>query len=186
MTTAREATFYDQALDNLGHAAWLPVERTPYRDLYERTAALVPLGAAVVELGCGTGRLASLIEPRVGSYLGLDFAARRIEEARRYAPGLAFEVADVRERMPLAEVYVANELLEHLDDDLGLIGSLPAGAVLVFSVPSFDAEAHVRHFPTPGKARERYGTVVQVDHEEQVPHGYQGRFFHLMRGTVAP
>jgi trans-aconitate methyltransferase len=181
MMAERESRFYDEALDNPRHASWLPLEQTPYRQLFDRTATLIPDGLDVVELGCGTGRLASLIGPRSRSYIGLDFSPRRIEEARRYAPGLDFRIADLRsDPIPPADLYVANELLEHLADDLGLLLRLPAGAQVVLSVPSFDSAAHVRYFPLVGQAAERYGAALTLDASQVVPYGEH--FFHLLRG----
>ncbi len=174
--------FYDRALADRRNSQWLAVERNPYRPLWEATAALVPEGVSLVELGCGTGRLASLLVPKVRAYLGIDFAPACIAEARRFVPDAAFLVADLRNGVPEAEVYVANETLEHLDDDLALLRSLPSGSLVILSVPSFDSAAHVRHFPERWQALDRYALALAVDHVEYVPHGTRGRFFHLIRG----
>jgi trans-aconitate methyltransferase len=181
---AAPPAFYEQVLDDPRNSQWAALEANPYRPLYERTAALVPAGTAVVEIGCGTGRLAPLLITRASSYVGLDFAPRLIAEARRYTPGASFLVADIRsDPLPAGDTYVANEVLEHLDDDLGLLELIPAGATVVFSVPSFDSASHVRHFPVRGQARRRYERVLRIDRVEYVPHGRRGRFFHLVRGT---
>ena len=185
MNAEREADFYDEALHNPRHASWLPLTDTPYRPLFEATARLIPDDLDVVELGCGTGRLAALIAPRMRSYVGLDFSARRLEEARRYAPGLDFRLADLRtDPIPPAGLYVANEVLEHLTDDLGLLRRLPSGSQVVLSVPSFDSEAHIRCFQVWGEARARYAPLLDIDHADQVGHGRAGRFFHVIRGLV--
>lgn len=177
--------FYERVLDDKRNASWLPLDRNPYRPLYERTAELVPEGASVVELGCGTGRLAPLILGRARTYVGIDFAPRLIREAQRYEPRGWFVVGDLRKEIPAAEVYVANEVLEHLDDDVGLLRRLPVGSVVIVSVPSFDSKSHVRWFPEQAQAAERYGDVLAIDHLEYVPHGKAGRFFSLLRGIRA-
>ena len=183
MSAEREADFYDEALDNPRHASWLPLEDTPYRPLFEATARLIPDDLDVVELGCGTGRLAALIAPRLRSYIGLDFSRRRLGEARHYAPAIDFRVADLRsDPIPPADLYVANEVLEHLADDLGLLRRLPAGSRVLLSVPSFHADAHVRFFPVWGEARDRYAPLLDIDSEARVEHGKAGRFFHVLRG----
>lgn len=176
--------FYETVLEDRRNSQWLPLARNPYRTLWIRTALLVPRHRSVVELGCGTGRLGPLLATGARTYLGLDFAPRLIEEARRYAPRLTFEVSDLRtEPIPDAQVYVANEVLEHLAQDLALLRRLPKGATVVLSVPSFDSASHVRFFPARGEAQRRYGSALAIDHVEYVPHGRAGRFFHLMRGT---
>lgn len=177
--------FYDRVLEDVRNSQLGGLTGNPYRALWEATAALVPPRSAVVELGCGTGRLAALIALRSRAYLGLDFAPRVIEEACRYAPTLRFAVADLRTfPIPDADVYVAGELLEHVDDDLGLLRRLPAGAIVVLSVPSFDSAAHVRFFPAWGDALRRYEPAIAVDHAERIAHGRHGRFFHLLRGRI--
>lgn len=173
---AAPASFYDQAAASEKLYA-------QYTELWERAAKLVPRGSSVVELGCGTGRLAKLIVPNARTYLGLDFSERCIREAKVNAPGGEFRVSDVREPIPTAEVYVATEVLEHLDDDLGLLAQIAPWSTVIISVPSFDSHSHVRWFPARGDARRRYSGSLAIDHEEFIPHGTKGRFFTLIRGT---
>ncbi len=59
--------------------------------------ALVREGASVLDLGCGTGRVAAALAPRMGSVLGLDVSAGMVAEARRRhggVRGLRFAVTD--------------------------------------------------------------------------------------------
>ncbi len=49
----------------------------------------------VLELGCGTGRLASLLRRQAIPYLGLDPSAEMLDRARRNAPGVPFLRADL-------------------------------------------------------------------------------------------
>lgn len=185
METLRPAapeTFYERVLDDPRNSQWRPLDGNPYQALWERTAELVPRDQDVVELGCGTGRLAPLLAERSRSYIGVDFAPRLIREARAHSAA-DFRVLDLRtDPIPAADVYVANEVLEHLDDDLGLLRRLPEGAMVIVSVPSFDSASHVRYFPDRGAARERYAEVLDIDQWDFVPHGRNGRFFTLLRG----
>jgi trans-aconitate methyltransferase len=169
---AEPAAFYDAALPKANY-------RGGYRDLWQRTGRLVPPDSRVVELGCGPGMLRPYLNVR--SYIGLDFSPAAIRLALRQFPRVDFRVADVREPIPPADCYVMNEVLEHLDDDLDLLRSLPPSTV-VLSVPSFDSTSHVRFFEKEGSAVKRYGRVLAIDHVEYVKHGTAGRFFHLMRG----
>lgn len=185
--TAREAAppeFYERVLDDRQNAQWQGIGGNPYAPLWLAAARLVPAGLRVVELGCGTGRLGSLLAPRAASYVGLDFAPRLVEEARRFAPAAEFRVADLRtDPIPEADAYVATEVLEHVDDDLALLRRLPRGALVVVSVPSFDSRSHVRFFPATRSAAWRYSVALDIDREERIRHGRRGAFFHLLRGT---
>ena len=51
----------------------------------------------VLDLGVGAGRTAPHLSALGGSYLGLDYAPRMIEAARRAYPGLHFETGDARD-----------------------------------------------------------------------------------------
>jgi len=185
-----DAAFYDALADDPANAYFVPLEESVYADLWRRAAALVGTGNHVVDLGCGTGRLASLLIPSSRSYLGLDFSSVLLQEARIYNEGarhriVEFRQGDVREvKLPWADVYVATELLEHLpdQDDLLLLWRLAGReARIVVSVPSFDSASHVRTFPDEASVRERYEGLIAIDHYEQVPLGEH--CFHLIRGT---
>src|SRR5438105_5552622 len=64
-----------------------------YYDAIERLARfVVPPGASVLEIGCGTGGLLAALRPSDG--VGLDLSPRMVEIARRKHPHLRFEVAD--------------------------------------------------------------------------------------------
>jgi trans-aconitate methyltransferase len=183
MKTAAPPDFYDALLDDPTSAFLGSVEDSPYRELYQRVVALVRPGTAVVELGCGSGRLAMLLADVAWSYVGLDFAPAMIEQARRDAPG-TFIVADLRtDWIPDADVYIATEVLEHLDDDLALLARLPADSTVILTVPSFDSESHVRTFPNPGDAVARYAELLDIDTEERIDLPTPGAFFHLLRGV---
>lgn len=51
-------------------------------------------GRDVLDLGCGTGRLAAALAPLVRSVLGVDISGQMIAGARHRHPGLRFEVTD--------------------------------------------------------------------------------------------
>ena len=63
---------------------------------------LIPKGARVLDLGCGTGRLLASLEPGYG--VGVDFSSQMIEIASANHPGLQFEVGDVEDPDVLARL----------------------------------------------------------------------------------
>src|SRR5258708_11664390 len=56
---------------------------------------LIPQGARVLELGCGTGDLLAALKPSFG--VGVDFSAGMIDEARKTHRELTFLVGDVED-----------------------------------------------------------------------------------------
>jgi SAM-dependent methyltransferase len=56
---------------------------------------LIPAGARVLELGCGTGDLLAALQPSFG--VGVDFSAGMIAQAKRAHPDLSFFVGDIED-----------------------------------------------------------------------------------------
>lgn len=76
---------YKNAYLNLPEAAAL----IRYRDDYA--------GRAVLDLGCGAGRLAAYLTPHTDRYVGFDISPHMLEECRRHFPNLPFVQGDMRD-----------------------------------------------------------------------------------------
>ena len=120
-----------------GHFARGKLARDPvFRGLLERGE--LPAGARVVDIGCGQGLLASLLQscadlekvgrwplawptaPRAASYLGIELMPRDAGRARRATAALAlapaFECADMRRAvLPPCELVVILDVLHYVD-----------------------------------------------------------------------
>lgn len=55
------------------------------------------IGARILDLGCGGGRTAYLVEHFASDYLGIDYTPQMISMARANHPGLHFEIMDARD-----------------------------------------------------------------------------------------
>lgn len=166
MGEEKGADHYDEALDRVS----LPLEKSPWLGVYAQAADFLSTGAGpIADVGCGTGRLARLLWLRgERSYWGIDVSPKRIAEARRYVPDLWFDVGDVydpatRERLGGFKRVVALEILEHIDDDLGVLKAVAPGSLVVFSVPTYDSAAHVRRFESVGDAVKRYSQLIHLE-----------------------
>lgn len=74
------------------------------RDAAEKAIALpliAPVPAdAVLDIGCGNGRWAATLAPRVASYTGIDFSEGLVQAAREQAPAGEFHVMGAHEFRP--------------------------------------------------------------------------------------
>ena len=86
-----------KALDSVAddRDRWRAKNAFYYRSIEELARFVIPTGARVLEIGCGTGELLAALEPSVG--VGIDIAPRMIDRAReksRARPNLTFLVDD--------------------------------------------------------------------------------------------
>lgn len=184
----READFYDEILADPDALANRPLETSPWLPLYRQAAGMVGGRSPVVDLGCGTGRFAQLLaERKCRSYRGVDFSARAIGECYRLKlSGYKFEVVDLREWQPgtveALTAFVCLEVLEHIDDDRGVVAKVPPGHRFVGSVPNYDSEAHVRTFPSASSLWERYSHLLTFRRWSLIDAGPRGKAIHLFEG----
>lgn len=90
---------------------------------------------AVVDLGCGTGYGSFMLSWSARSVLGVDNDKESITAARERftADNLRYRVGNLTKRLPGAEVYVAFEFLEHIEDPVAPLAKIDA--LLVWSIP---------------------------------------------------
>jgi SAM-dependent methyltransferase len=95
LTPRKEAirTHFDELSDTRGR--WMARNRFYYADDRKYTKFLVPEGARVIELGCGTGDLLAQLKPSQG--VGVDFSPQMVETAKRNHPDLTFYVGNAED-----------------------------------------------------------------------------------------
>lgn len=194
--TAATAEVYDEMLRDPDAPALVPLDENPWLPLYIAAYALVPADTApIVDLGCGVGRFADHVSRHHrGHYYGCDFSEVAIQTA--IASDLriggcpnhfTFEQLDLRDwtpdTAPAGAVFVCLEVLEHLDDDLGLVAKIPPGAPLIASVPNYESDTHVRTFPTVGAIWQRYEHLLDIAHWQRINTGSGGNALHLIAAS---
>jgi SAM-dependent methyltransferase len=105
---------------------WRRRNRTYHRLLEQTYRFQIPPGAAVLEIGCGSGDLLAALEPRVG--VGIDVSPAMVELARSRHPQLRFEV-NAGEDAELGQKFdyiVLSDLVPYVHDLLGLFQRVAA------------------------------------------------------------
>lgn len=117
----------------------------------------------VVDLGCGTGYGAFMLSWAARRVVGLDSHLQTVYFAQTFfeAENLAFVVRNLEGGGPLppAEVYVAFEVLEHLEEPQRLLERLK-NRLLLWSVPVDDgSQFHKRVYSASDAARQFGGDI---------------------------
>jgi SAM-dependent methyltransferase len=81
---------------------WIEKNAAYYRDDRRYLRFIIPEGARVLDLGCGTGSLLACLKPSRG--VGVDFSPAMIEQARAAHPHLEFILADIENPKTIASI----------------------------------------------------------------------------------
>ncbi len=134
------------------------------------------------DLGCGAGYfLAALRDAGIAHISGCDADEHLVELAREYVPEARTEVfsghlGDVVQRVQ-ADVYTAFYVMEHIEEPHSVyraMSELPAGSVVVFSVPVYGFSCLLENIFDSSYAR-AYDTVVhtQVYTEQSIQYAME-------------
>lgn len=192
MGEQKSAAWYDES-----YSKWewrdKPAASTPWTPLWTAILAHIRPDDAVLDLGCGAGHLAELRQARdgksSGSWTGFDFSQEAVEAALRRVPVAIWGVGNLR-RIPPGwllgpDVVVLSEVLEHIEDDLGVLAQIPSGKRVILSVPNFDSEGHVRWFERSVDVAERYRPLFESASLEVVPSENPERWWYVLAGVRA-
>lgn len=120
---------------------WFLGRREIFRALAARLGPLSP-ATRVLDLGCGTGANTAAFAVDC-STVGIDPSPAAIALARERFPGVEFQVAEVRdagERIERADLVLLTDVMEHVEDDVGLLRGVLArqtpGAHVLLTVPA--------------------------------------------------
>lgn len=107
---------YDRIAAKRGR--WIDRNRAFYDDDWRFMRFLIPEGARVLDLGCGTGLLLSTLRPSHG--VGIDLSPRMIEVARQSHPDLHFICGDFEDPAVLDQIESPFDFIV-LSDTIGFV-----------------------------------------------------------------
>ncbi|KAF6587335.1 MULTISPECIES: methyltransferase domain-containing protein [Paenibacillus] len=164
--------FYNKAFESGGwdETYFKHYSETHYFDIWKRATEIIQSydNPKVFDIGCGPGQFANLLfDNKITNYTGMDFSSEAIKHAKIRNDKLRslFYVDDVYKTKLFSRDYnfaVLFEILEHLNDDLGILNKLKTGTEVLFSVPNFYSEGHVRWFDSQLEVAQRYSSIVEI------------------------
>lgn len=123
----------------------------------------------IIEIGCGPGQFANLLfDNRLNDYQGIDFSSEAIKYAKN-------RNSDYNSLFNIDDAYTSNifnkdynvaiifEVLEHVNDDLNILEKIRRDTYIMFSVPNFYSDGHVRWFNSKLDIFNRYRKYVEYE-----------------------
>ncbi len=101
--------------------AWIRKNAAYYGEDWRYMRFLIPAGARVLDLGCGTGDLLAILEPSLG--VGVDLSPAMIERAESKYPDLTFLVGDAEDDTFLATIEGPFDYIV-LSDTIGILDDI--------------------------------------------------------------
>jgi 2-polyprenyl-3-methyl-5-hydroxy-6-metoxy-1,4-benzoquinol methylase len=144
-----------------------------YYKIWMKTLEYIPEGSTILDVGCGPGQYAKLIEDHSqAEYMGIDFSYVAIEKARNTAKGTFICSNVLKDGLNRNDydIVVVLEFLEHIKDDIGFLETLPADIRIIATVPNYLSKGHFRTFDSLWEVVDHYHGVIWFDnvHEFQV------------------
>jgi SAM-dependent methyltransferase len=138
-------------------------DQSRYFDLWTAIVHMLFPREKVLDIGCGPGQFAQMCVDHGHDYVGVDFSQVAIETAvGMEIPHAYFIHADVSKlgMLPVdydkIDVVTFVEVLEHIDNDIEVLGYYAQGKPVILTLPDFMAISHVRSFNDENEIRERY------------------------------
>ena len=144
---------------------------------------------SVLDIGCGPGQFAEMLfDSGIKNYIGFDFSKQAIEMAKKtnLENSEKFFVEDIFKTDIFNnefDVYFCFEVLEHIDNDLGVFDKVPSGKEMICSVPNYNSKGHVRVFKSAQKVVDRYSKVLNITNVIPVNISANGNTIYVFRGT---
>lgn len=124
----------------------------------------------ILEVGCGSGQFANMLyDNGYQDYNGFDFSESAVNIAKEVTKQ-NFHVLDALNPNTYKfdfNVVILLEVMEHTED-IKILSFIPIGKSIIFTVPDFDFESHLRYFKDIEEVTERYKDYIDIFHIEKI------------------
>jgi 2-polyprenyl-3-methyl-5-hydroxy-6-metoxy-1,4-benzoquinol methylase len=169
MSKEKGADYYDFAVCAYPRLSEHYARRSKYYPLLAAVLSKIPdKTSRILDLGCGAGQLAHLFYNNgYHSYTGIDFSPEMLKIARRWRTPYRFLERDIRIPDSIVDleydIVVSTEFVEHITDDLEILGRINSGTTVIISTTNRPGKEHVRFFPSEEDVWHRYKRVIDID-----------------------
>ena len=189
----KNSNFYDELFESGGwnETYFKHYSETHYYEIWLKALELVLKidNPNIIEIGCGPGQFANLLfDNGIKYYRGIDFSKEAIKYAKirndRYKD--LFGVENAYTTNIFNEEYntvIIFEVLEHVDEDLKILSRIRENSNILFSVPNFNSEGHVRWFNSKQEIIERYKEYIDFEDILSFSVGAINKIF-LIKGKI--
>jgi 2-polyprenyl-3-methyl-5-hydroxy-6-metoxy-1,4-benzoquinol methylase len=181
ITVSEKSPEYYDEIYSLDESYSLPAAQSQYLPVWKKINEKISYDEDVFDFGCGTGQLMGYLDSMGKRVcLGIDFSYKAIEIALKKSYWLDFIKADLYHsdtyRMTIGSddiignpvCAIFSEVLEHLDHDLVPLHHLYPGCHVIFTVPNYLTQSHVRAFANLKEIIDRYDGVIDIKSIDEV------------------
>lgn len=189
----KNSDFYNKAYESGGwnETYFKHYSETHYYEIWLKALEIIKAidKPNIVDIGCGPGQFAKLLfDNGIEEYRGIDFSQEAIKYAkiRNDKNRNLFNIDNAYTTTLFNEKYntvIIFEVLEHVDGDLKILSRIREGSTILFSVPNFYSDGHVRWFNSKQEIIERYKEYVEFKEILSFSVGGMNKIF-LIKGKV--
>jgi glycosyltransferase involved in cell wall biosynthesis/SAM-dependent methyltransferase len=190
----KDSNFYDRVFASGGwdETYFKHYSEIYYFEIWSKALELIKQidNPSLIDIGCGPGQFAKLIfDNNITDYKGIDFSQEAIKYAKirndkyrkLFSVDNAYTTDLVHENYNTAIIF---EVLEHVDEDLKILSRIREATNILFSVPSFYSDGHVRWFDTEQQVIERYKDNVIIENIFKFSLG-GSNIIYLIKGKIS-
>jgi 2-polyprenyl-3-methyl-5-hydroxy-6-metoxy-1,4-benzoquinol methylase len=146
-----------------------PYDNIIYYPIYKKIIDKLNVHDIILELGCGVGHLAQMIEDNgCLSYLGIDFSEIAIEKAKKrsYQSFICSDIVNDNLDFPY-DLIIATEFFEHVEYEK-ILKKIKKGTRIIFSVPNFLIDSHLYCWEDDNHIRNDFREYMLINTVETV------------------